>query len=255
MFFDYRKSVSRSFWILAIMNLVTYACYHTWYNLTTESGAESLITAFYYLHIAASKCCDFLLPVIIASIALLLYGKCNGRKWLICASILSTSVIFYTYPYYYVYHVEIGFSTPEALGYAMLATLVSMIEITAHSLLLFLVAYLCVRFDKAHGTAREKIALRTVYTEKLNLKGGIGYLLFLICLCEMIFRIATEIYGTASFLIEFWYSINLEETLTIIFSYLLIIALFVVSVFICDAMLRYKFKNDFYEVIDDGKDD
>ena len=71
----------------------------------------------------------------------------------------------------------------------------------------------------------------------------------------MIFRIATEIYGTASFLIEFWYSINLEETLTIIFSYLLIIALFVVSVFICDAMLRYKFKNDFYEVIDDGKDD
>ena len=97
MFFDYRKSVSRSFWILAIMNLVTYACYHTWYNLTTESGAESLITAFYYLHLAASKCCDFLLPVIIASIALLLYGKCNGRKWLICASILSTSVIFYTY--------------------------------------------------------------------------------------------------------------------------------------------------------------
>ena len=105
MYFDYKKSVSRSFWLLAIINLVTYACFHTLYNLSSEKAAPALVEAFYYLDLVLSKCSDFILPVIIASVTLLLYGRCDGKRWLISTLLLSVSVIFYSYPYYYIYHI------------------------------------------------------------------------------------------------------------------------------------------------------
>ena len=255
MYFDSKKSTGRTFWLLAIINLVNYACFHALYNLSTGEAAPALVEVFYYLNLVLTKCSDFILPVIIASVTLLLYGRCEGRRWLISTLLLSVSVIFYSYPYYYIYHIERGFTTPEALGLSALVTLVSILTLAIHSLLLFLAAYLYVRLDKKDGSARERLAMRTVYTERLDFKRGAGFMLFLISLCEMIFRVAVEIYETAVFFKNVGLTVSTEEVLTVIISYLLIIGLFVLCVFLCDAILRYKFKNDFYEVIDDADRD
>ena len=187
MFFDYRKSVSRTFWLLTLINLVAYACFHTMYNLSNETGvSELLVTVLYYLDIMMTKCCDFILPILISSVALMLYAKCEGRKWLVSTCLLSVSAIFYSYPYYYIYHITLGFSTPEALGYALIASALSILVLVLHSLLLFLAAYLYVRFDKRPGSVKKKITERTVYTERLDLKGGAGFLLFIISLCLLL---------------------------------------------------------------------
>ena len=255
MFFDYKKSINHSFLLLLIMNLVTYACFHAMYNLSSVENVPSLaVEVLYYLHLILLKCCDFLLPAIIASVTLLLYARCEGKKWLICAPILSLSVAIYAFPYEYIeFVIGYGFSTGEALIYSAIAALISVLALTLHSLLLFLVAYAYFKFDK-NGNVRERLCNRMVYTDRLNLKAGPGYLIFLMCLCEMIYRLSAEIYDTVVFFLEYGLRINLEEAITIVLTYVLIIGLFALSTFLCDAILRYKFRNDFYEVIDDGND-
>ena len=253
MYFDYKKTVNRSFLLLTLMNLVTYACFHSLYNLSSESAEPALVKVLGYLDLVMSRCCDFMLPVIIASVALLLYGRCGGKKWLIYTFSLSTSVIFYSYPYYYVYHVEMGFTTSEGLGLALLASVISTVSLALHALILFLIVYLYVRF-KQKCAPRKKIAECMVRTEKLDFTKGPAYLLFIISLCEMIYRFATEIFGTVEFFIDFGLTASNEEILTMILSYVLIICLFAVGVFVCDKMLRYKLESDFYEVVDDVDD-
>lgn len=256
MFFDYRKSIGHSLVLLVIMNLVTYACFHTMYNLATiENVPSGAIEVLYYLHLVLSRCTDFLLPVIIASVTLLMYGRCEGKKWLIYTPVLSLSVVLYAFPYKYIeFIIGYGFATDEALIYSAIYALISVITLTLHSLLLFSVAYIYLRGDKRDGKTRERIAGRMVYTDKLSLKAGPGFPIFLISLCEFIYCMATEIYDTVMFFINYGLRISLEEAVTIVLTYVLIIGLFALSTFLCDAILRFKFKNDFYEVIDDAND-
>ena len=253
MFFDYKKSLKRNFLLLTVINLVTYACFHTLYNLSTEALSPTLVEIFYYLEFITRKCCDFILPIFISSVALLIYGGCSKREWLVSTLLLSTSVVFYSYPYYYVYHVTLGFDSYEALGLALLATVVSILALAAHSLILFLAVYSYFRLYKKVNPVRAKITECAVYTERLDLKRGMGITTFIVCLCEMVFRMVYEIYGTVVFFIDVGLFVSTEEVITIILSYVLIIALFVLGIYLCDAALRYTLKNDFYQIIDDGK--
>ena len=215
-----QKSVLYTISILAISSFFVF--------LSGHIAFMSEHQLFSYLHLYFEKVWLFAFPLLTAYTTL--YITASKKLWLIFpVSLLFTfTSLFYYAPYRYEFLLLYeGYTSGEAIIVSLLYSLIIVCRMYIKAIVLLVIALLITKliFKKDRCEAVLENSLQSVFdisTYEVLVSLIFSSLSFLLAL-------ATEIADTVSFLRENIYSATLTEVFTVIFNYLLLIVLLVLS--------------------------
>lgn len=235
--------IPRYFLCLGAVSLFVYIIFHIYYLL---SGSDAAVTLF-YIQSYTSKAFIFILPPVCAIISLVIYAYVGTRRAILCAFILSLSVMVYAFPYYYIVLIEEdfasssllmtltvsliadGINTPLGLALSLCFSLAEALLTFLRVLILLGVAVLVSRIMAKKRGISESWSLTQAGLEEgaaFDLSSVGARLVFSIATVQFLFQLISTVISTASFFSEVGLSYTAGELVTVIVDYLFIIALF-----------------------------
>lgn len=214
-----------AFLVYGAANLFTYLFKHLHYNFQDE--AFSFV--FYYGHIYLSKVLEFLAPPIIATLAFLVMASKGKLRALLFTLTVSSAKVFYTLFYYYMtYTLDYGFVLGEAI---IAALLVSIVYILFTVLGVFLSIGIYSMFFKlrAHKKSTISDVAFDVEAPFADFLARGNRAVFTFALLRFLYSFLMELLDSIIFLIEYHYDYTALEISTMLFNFVLLLALFIAS--------------------------
>ena len=219
------KSVlPRWFLLLTLGNIISYSAVHIDYLFEHD--------AFMYANICVTTAWDFIFPVICAALMLFLYVKWNTKSALLGGMLLCSTKFFYSLFFYYLdYVINESYITRDAILMSLMISALVIVVSYAHSVIFFLVMLAITRFCKHSGNKPTK--------ERLNCELGKGDFfdldnstvrgLISLSAIQLILYTVLEIIDTREFLSKYGNTADTEELIFIIFKYVFLLGLFILS--------------------------
>ena len=223
--FSKKRITQYAFLIYAAANLFTYLFKHLHYNFQEE--AFSFI--FYYGHIYLSKILEFIAPPIIATLTFLVMTSKGKLRALLFALTVSSAKIFYTLFYYYMtYTLDYEFVLGEAIVAAFIVSIVYILFTLLGVFLSIGIYSMFFKLKANKNTALADVAFNTEapFTDFLA-KGNRA--VFTFALLRFIYSFLMELLDSISFLIEYHYDYTALEITTMLFNFVLLLALLITS--------------------------
>ena len=213
--------------LLTLGSIAVFLLAHIYY--LTES------TALMYVELYAEKIWSFLFPLLAVRMALssLAYGI-RGAVLSLTLAVLSRTVFFY--PFYYEYYVlDGGFVTGDALLAAALHTGILLLGTAVHVCLYYLLAIITGRVLRERSGENLTLGEYLTCNEPLSIfdvTSPAVLISLIIAALELVYSLIREIIDTAEFLSTPSLGIEPVEIFTLVFNYILLLALFFLGHFL-----------------------
>ena len=236
---SFEKSEIRALLYFILASLTVFLTAHIYY--LSENSSIPL-----YLHLYSTKIWDFFFPLICAYLMLMVYAKRGYLSAFVLALSLLITRLAYYFPYFYEYFVlEAGYTSGDALFLSSLRSLLMISLSFIHILALFFGMLLLLNVIKVRGNAdatstKEKLLSNDSMTSSFDFSSGAVIASFALSLAQLVYSLVLEIIDTVEFLSTSIGTLLLSELLTMIFNYILLIALSLISHFIILAKIRKK---------------
>ena len=221
------KVTLRSFLIFTAANIFVYVFAHLAYIFSGESVADVFeLLRFYVLNVL-----DYISPVVISAIALVVY-LCDGKvKAALSVAIISSAKLFYTIPFYYLTFIRsFNYNSVESLLLAIGAGILSVLTLTLCCAIMLLIAGLALKLYAKRTNAQADPSLAYMSEESTYDFLRVGNLPILIfSLTVFLVNLITETVDTVAFFIEYGVDYTPVEIASIMINFALIFLMLVVS--------------------------
>lgn len=212
----------RTFLIFLGINILSYATVHLCYLFVMEDFGVYLEILRTYL----GKVVELITLPLLSVVVMVGYTHFGMISALKGAAIISACKVGYTLPYFYMYAVGLGFDSSEAI---LIAIAVSILVYLFTFLLLFIILSIfkhtaCRIFENGPIPLSKHLCTALRSEGGIDLERPVCRLLLPSVLISCGLSLATEIYDTVTFFIDYYGSFTASEILLICFNYLLIIA-------------------------------
>lgn len=218
--------------LYSLIALIEYIPRHIF--LTTGSPAAS------YVHLGISSVAGFILPALLATVALVRYCDCGMGRTLLLIGAVSLSRLIYSVPSYYLQFFSLGLDTGGAVGLSVLVSLGEALIYSAYVLLLFFFARLMHRSQrvgqKATDTPRKTLLSALKSGDVFDFGAKSAPIIFVIALASFIVNL--PIGDTVTLIIDYGDTLRFTEVLSVILDVILQLVLFILTHVLC-----FKFKS------------
>ncbi len=220
---DKRKALLRNLAVLAGGNITVFLLAHIYY-LTDN-------TFMMYLELYAEKIWSFLFPLLAVRFAQNSLRSSGARPAVLTVSLAVVTRALFLFPFYYEYYVlDGGFVTSDALLLALLRTVILLFASLIHIALYFLLSLLIARALRARreddGTLGEYLEISGSTPSLFDFSCPPVLVSAVLSAVELLRSLIFEIADTVEFLSSSLGTLLPVELLTMIFNYVLLVALF-----------------------------
>ena len=209
--------------ILSITNIICFVLYYVSSFLTSS-------TVLIYAYVYFSEIAMIHLPLICAAFTLTVYAKQGINKALLYAIPCSLCAFFYTFPYRAFEFAYEGYEITATLLLALLETLltviVNYIEITV---LLLLIIFVTKIIAKSKGIPNFNFNTALSEKETFDFDKPLTAGIFSAACAVFVYSLIIEIIDTVSFLINYSGTYRTGEILYILFRYVFILGMLIIS--------------------------
>lgn len=219
-----KQKIKVAYILLATGNLVCFFAAHLSYLFEAP--------ALQYIHLYLLKIWDFLFIVLAARFLLIALFK-SKKSFFSALLIFTLTRAIYYFPFNYEQMVlENRFSSEEAVLLSLLKTLLVLLFTLVHILLFFGIeigALACLRRKRYSDMKLSDLCDTHTAAHPSDFSSPNVFATLTVCASQFLYTLGREIYDTVTFLSSSINSLELNSFLTMIFNYVLILALFILS--------------------------
>ena len=218
------------------MKLNTRRLYLRWF-LIFAAAEILLFTAFYlnnfifeytsviekleYVRIFADDLIHFAIPCLSATVLFIHYKNGGVRSVYIGSLYLVLSRLFYTVPYYYLYHIYVGYDSVESILASLLVSVLICVVTYLWILLLMLIGNVALSFKCKKIGASQPSSLCEY--ELIDLNSPATFATLAMIFVAFIAELAEEIINTVTYLIDYSGTYRTSEIIYIVFCFVFLI--------------------------------
>ena len=217
-------------YLFAFLSVILMASFFLYYETTSHIEIKWLVYLVYQIRNTVQAA----VPLITAAATLLLF-RAGAKKICLFPILPVLSHALYFLPDHYLFYMEDGLKTGEAIAMALIVTLLECAAIYGGVLLLFLIGK---RVATASEEEKDEEELRFFDLEAPLVKS-----VFFACFSYFCLQVLIEIIRTVSYLVENTGTYTFEEILTILVSFIFHFGTLLLTQIICILYLRYARKH------------
>lgn len=231
MILDTKKIAHRTFSAIALYSLFAYLFAHLSYMyMNTVTGL-----VFEYITYYLSKITEFAVPLVIATVSLVVYVTNGAKSAVKCAFIGSFGRVLFTLPYYYIVFIfNYGYDSLESLILSVIAA-VGIVTFTVGGaffeicLAWWIVRRLCRRTERNFDMKASIIKSLEENQSRADFTYGANRIILWFAIFRFIRNLISEIIDTVLFFLDYGLDYTALEIFSIMGGYILLFALIAVS--------------------------
>lgn len=250
MSFNSYRLFRRAFGIFSLLCAVSFFLFYFNNYLLFEEKLSALAPHFdtlEYARYAIAEVIDFILPPLSALLLMPRLLTERAYKLYPAALLLSLSKLFYNLPYYYLYHIAVGYDSFESV---MLTLPLSLLISLLSALYALGLAYLGLRVYKKRGTGIGDYANPAPH---FSLSHPTCASVFSFVLAGFIITFAVKLVDAILFFVEYADSFRLGELFSVLGSFLYPLLYMLFTQWLCVHVHNRIIANRFYEEAEDGE--
>lgn len=221
--------------------------YLPYYIIEPKNLTEGTVYLFTY----AEEIYGWVLACAFSSVAFLHCLDKGIKKSVFPLLLLSLTRAVYTLPYYYLIALDFGFDSVEGLLISLAASVVDVLLLFIKTVAVCFIAGVISASYKAKSFKREALlSVKGSLSQDISpapafaLSDNISVAMLSVCAIEFIYKLALEIYNAISYIIEFSENYRSNEIIYMVFRFIFILLIFLLSHFICskikNALIKQK---------------